>query len=383
MDYAARIWIVDRLRETFGQSKVYRGHAGVPIHSVELIQGGRMVCSLDRYGSIHVWDPVTHQAQSRPADFDATITDMDISPDESRCVIGAGHYPAGEQPGIIQLLDLSDPGGLSRKHSWRYQLNGGFQRGIQFSPDGSCVALGTGREFQVRSVDTGQVVAAYGPLDQRTRCVRYSPNGSRVACTTLGGSTYVFRTSDYRLLQRIQSDTNVTFCVDFSPDGKEMLTGGGDHVIKKWDARSFEPIHSFREPCLSWVTRVLYSSDGKRVISATINGTVQIWRPDTGICVFRSSDKYAFICLNLALTNAEDGGWLFASGVGDLRVWSVPGPDTDFREPTYEELEFIPLSANVSAEAIDRSILTSVSSTATRRLGCPDSDLLSQKGKNR
>ena len=236
MDSAARTWDVTTLFETFSSSTGYGGHRGAPIVSAQLIDGGRTACSLDRYGNLHMWDTLTHEGISRRADFYTTLADMDVSRDGRLCVVGSGHYPAGEYTGFLQLLDLTQIHDLNRKPIWQHELRSGFQRGVAFSPKEEHVALGTGRKFQVRSVSTGEVVATYGPLDERTRCVRYSRDGTKIACTTLGGSTYVFRASDLHLMHRIQSDSNVTFCVDFSPDGKQLLTGGGDNVIKKWDA---------------------------------------------------------------------------------------------------------------------------------------------------
>ncbi|EKM61722.1 uncharacterized protein PHACADRAFT_248499 [Phanerochaete carnosa HHB-10118-sp] len=70
--------------------------------------------------------------------------------------------------------------------------------------------------------------------------------------------------------------------VDFSPDGRTIVSSGGDKKIRFWDALTCTPLlvlsgHSKE------VHSVKYSPDGARVVSTTDDGTVKIWDAISGV----------------------------------------------------------------------------------------------------
>ena len=74
--------------------------------------------------------------------------------------------------------------------------------------------------------------------------------------------------------------------VAFSPDGKRVLTGSGDVLRSKgeaqqWDAETGQPIG---EPLRyeTYVSAVAYSPDGKRVLAGSEDGTARMWDAETG-----------------------------------------------------------------------------------------------------
>ena len=81
-------------------------------------------------------------------------------------------------------------------------------------------------------------------------------------------------TGKERLTLRRHSD--VIASVAFAPDGQTVVTGGGDALVKLWDANSGEERtsllgHSGR------VTAVAFSPDGKTLASAGDDRTVKLW----------------------------------------------------------------------------------------------------------
>ncbi|HXY36545.1 MAG TPA: hypothetical protein VEI07_20075, partial [Planctomycetaceae bacterium] len=71
-------------------------------------------------------------------------------------------------------------------------------------------------------------------------------------------------------------------CVSFSPDGKRIVTGGNDNLLKIWDAETGQETltlraHTALVQCVAW------SPDGARIASSSTDGTIRLWE---------ASDKY-------------------------------------------------------------------------------------------
>jgi ribosome assembly protein 4 len=75
--------------------------------------------------------------------------------------------------------------------------------------------------------------------------------------------------------------TESILAVQFSPDGRNLATGGGDAVVRTWDIDTETPHHTL-EGHKNWVLVVCWSPDGLKLASAGADGTIRIWSPSTG-----------------------------------------------------------------------------------------------------
>ncbi len=64
--------------------------------------------------------------------------------------------------------------------------------------------------------------------------------------------------------------------VAFSQDGRHLAAAGGDRVVRLWDARTRQELHTFRGHT-DWVTSVAFSPDGHFVVSAGVDRAVKVW----------------------------------------------------------------------------------------------------------
>ena len=91
-----------------------------------------------------------------------------------------------------------------------------------------------------------------------------------------------------RELASFHGHTAILQAVAFHPDGRRIVSGGVDGMVKISDLSHSQPV-VFRGHT-GWVTRVAFSRDGRRVASETggeLNSrtgdeTIKVWDPATG-----------------------------------------------------------------------------------------------------
>ena len=68
--------------------------------------------------------------------------------------------------------------------------------------------------------------------------------------------------------------------VAFSPDGKRILSGGGDTFMRLWDPETGAQVRVFKHPTTVW--DVVISPDGKTALSGCGDGLNRLWDLETG-----------------------------------------------------------------------------------------------------
>jgi WD40 repeat protein/serine/threonine protein kinase len=115
-------------------------------------------------------------------------------------------------------------------------------------------------------------------------------------------------------------------CAAISSDGKRIASGSQDGVIKLWDARTGQELHSFR-PHQSQVWSVVFSPDGRRLASGSFDRTIKMWdvQTDPPLLVWEKPTSQ-----NVWSVAFSPDGQSLASGGGDrqerseeLKLWSA------------------------------------------------------------
>jgi WD40 repeat protein/serine/threonine protein kinase len=107
----------------------------------------------------------------------------------------------------------------------------------------------------------------------------------------------------------------------FSPDGKFVVTGGDDGMVRLWDAATGRPIGPvLRHP--REVFSVRFSLDGKSILSGSLDGAARLWDAKTGRPVYGPlSHQGGDGSVRVAFNN---DGKLVATGSGDgVRLWDA------------------------------------------------------------
>jgi eukaryotic-like serine/threonine-protein kinase len=111
--------------------------------------------------------------------------------------------------------------------------------------------------------------------------VEFSADGRRLVSGSSDGTARVWDAYSGRALSPPLVHTGEVVCASFSPDGQRVVSASSDHTARVWDALTGRPM----SPALNHASNVLhaaFSPDGRRVVTASMDKTARIWDATTG-----------------------------------------------------------------------------------------------------
>lgn len=149
-----------------------------------------------------------------------------------------------------------------------------------FSPDGQYMLIVTLSEVQLWSMRNKLDIWNKKPTSRISSAV-FSPDSKNIALN-LDKKVLVLNTEDGKELFAFMGHTGYLTSVNFSPDGKRVLTTSYDHTARVWDIKTGKQILCMEHA--DYVTSAAYSPDGKLIItgSGLRDGTAKIWDAQTG-----------------------------------------------------------------------------------------------------
>jgi RNA polymerase sigma factor (sigma-70 family) len=366
LDNTARLWDAATGRELWR----FRGEkAHSPFHAVAFSPDGKTLAGGCGDKTIPMWDVATRKEVRRLVGHDDEVRCLAFSPGGTILASGCGSWHWGSKNDkTIRLWDVG-----SGKELRRLAGHPSGVRCLAFSPDGRTLASAGGRwEEEMRSgtrpdsllrfwdVDTGRQVGAFGGHEGGVRAVAYSPDGRMVASGDLK-IVRLWDTATGKELRRLTSakDQHVESVV-FSRDGRTLVSTGLDGVVRLWDVSAGQEVRR-TEKGQNWPRCLAVSPDGKTLASAGAEKRVRLWEAGTGQEVPRVQEHQSAVW---ALAFAPDGKTLITSGIDTtLRLWdTATGAELRVFRGHEHYVEFVAFAPNgkllASTGYMDKSVRT-------------------------
>jgi WD40 repeat protein len=193
-----------------------------------------------------------------------------------------------------------------------------------FRADGKLAAFAShDKSVRIFDIDTGRDLRRCIGHTASVWCVAFSPDGTRLLSGSKDGTIRLWDVATGRELLKLDAHDDLVSAIAFSPDGKRALSAGYDHEVHLWDLERGQRLSGFSfigaryvhsvsfapdgktalvggESVLhvidaasgkllrklerhdGWLNGAVFSADGKRIVSASDDGTARVWDIATG-----------------------------------------------------------------------------------------------------
>jgi WD40 repeat protein len=194
-----------------------------------------------------------------------------------------------------------------------------------YSSDGTRIVTGNQRQaVKVWDAVAGVELASLKGHTGHVLAVAFSPDRGRIVTAATDGTTRVWDANTGAEVYRLNAAGAAR--ASFSPDGTRILTTGGHRdpqdqlVAKVWDAATGAELLALKGHLRS-VGAAVFSPDGSRVVTGSMDGTARVWNARTGAHVLTLWGHTGAVS---GVAFSPDGGRVVTAGEDrTARVWDA------------------------------------------------------------
>jgi len=295
------------LRHGFSRPKSVAFNAG----------GGTLFAQIDAR-SYWTWDVRPSRALPLLIRLSQPMRDATFSPDGTRVAIAAGtnltqiwNAETG-QPTGAPLITKSE--GLAAR----------------FSPDGAALlTLTSGSAVQLWETQTGKLRGELSHL-AKIRAAVFSHDGGLIATASSDGTARVWDGRTGQPLSQPLAHGKDVFTARFSPDGRIVLTGSADRMARLWDAGNGQLIAEPLEHGGGSVWDARFSPDGRRIVTMCSDRAARVWERQSTNKPSGQSARWTVVALmrheadlTTAVFSSNGRRVLTASADRTARIWNA------------------------------------------------------------
>ncbi len=231
-----------------------------PTLPARIARDARLLVGLEPDGDVAVWEPGGRRAlrEGRPALGVAVRRD--------------GRRAAIIDAESIELVDLASGTTLARLARADHALSPG-KLGLDFTPDGRRLLVGTATGARLWDPDRGQVI----PLARSQHAhlaAAVSPDGALMAMAVEERAVRLWDTATGAERATLRGHRDLVNALAFSPDGRRVVTASYDRTLRVWDVATGESRVLSGHVGPVWTAAWL---DPEQVVSGGSDGTVRLW----------------------------------------------------------------------------------------------------------
>ena len=297
------------------ENKLYREHRLTPhgnsiVWTVSISADGKRLLTSSTDKTLRLWDTDTGKELRVFTGHTERIIGAALSPDGLRVLSGSGDK-------TVRLWDATTGKELRKMTGHASEVGS-----VAFGPDGKAISGGADRTMQLWDLHTGKNAGVFTGHTSVVNCVAYSDQAKRAATCSDDQSICVWDLETGKQVRKIPGQSghnNNVLC--FSPDGKRLLSAGVDLTLRILDVETGKELMRFKD---ADAYSAVFSPCGKRIVSGSLHdyNTVRVWDGESG----KELHVYEGHTGNVTgVAFFPDGKRIAsASGDGTARIWRAP-----------------------------------------------------------
>ena len=231
--------------------------------------------------TVQAWEVDTGKALGKPMQMGDQVSSAQFSADGKRVLIVFGNDSE-----VVEFWDVDAGQRIGTDISYVDLIHA-----AKFSPSGKEVVTVFGGQYergsvsekvtaQVWDVATGNAVG--NPLQHGgpINWVEFSPDGRRILTASDDKTARLWDARTGEQVGFAMQHANKVKSARFSPDGKWIVTASADHTARLWPVQTGRPVGEILR--YDAVRTVSFSPDGKRIVSGGSDNKARIWETQTG-----------------------------------------------------------------------------------------------------
>ncbi len=307
-----------------------------PVEAVAFSPDGRLFVSGDFDGKLRLWDRETGETlHTRSHGQYVHAVAFDTA--GKRFVSGSSDHSiriyAVDDGRLLQTLEGHKDAVLS----------------VRFSADGkNLLSSGYDNTARLWDLETGQVIQTLQGHSWWVWAAEFSPDGMRIVTASQDGKAIVWQKrlpadSQYEVLTEFTKHRGPIYTAQFSPEGLHVATAGDDRRVLLWNPDEVQPVDiarrlddlqdppaPFRELAVHEgpVRSVAFSPDGRQLVSGGQDNVLRVWQLEENreSAVLRGHASHVRDCVF-----SPEGEWILSAGRDrQVKLWQPAGYGESF-----------------------------------------------------
>ena len=263
-DRTVKIWST----ETGKQLKTLKHQEYSSVDTVVFSPDGKIIASSSDNDGIYLWNAEGGTLIKKLTGEKSIYRDMEFSPD-GKTLASCG----------FEFLTLWNVG--SGKEIGKIQAQTKeYVSSVAFSPDGKLLAAsGWNKDVKLWNAETGDLIKTFSGAEYAAINIAFSPDGKNLFLASQKKPIAVLDIETGELNNLPQTDKS--FSVAVSPDGKMFASGVSGNNTKIWNTETGQELKTFSGHT-DGITSVKFSPDGKILAAGSRDKTILLWNVETG-----------------------------------------------------------------------------------------------------
>ncbi len=263
------------------QTHAFRAHNGMA-SAVAFGTDGRQLVTGGADHTVKVWTLSHADTDSVRRTHSAFAKGLAFSPDNQYLALAGGMNLSSPGRGhqTVQLWQLPDAGGGRLEAEL-----GGFDQwmsSLAYSPNGTFIAAGGDRGgIRVWDASTKEKIVDFYAHGSAVNCLAYSSDGSTLVSGSADGTLRVWNSKTGKRIKQWTAHESEVNCVQQHPSLDMIASVGNDGMFHLWQTESGTPLQSETSAGEGKLTSVAFSSDGTLLATGGELGNVHLWRDST------------------------------------------------------------------------------------------------------